>query len=394
MLALLPNEFVLKEGRLKAADQGRPDAAQIIGSLRQLRGHPVGLVLDLKPWTQEIRFRTTQPHYGYVAGVLQRMYRGASVEAVALPAPAPGEPPTPGCRVTARMRLAQPLPFPIKTWDSFRPDDPVAALGGAVRQLEAGEQLESDLTLSDLPVTWKPPASNTPHLTPLVRMLNGISPLTLSLMGAFGYMFGLAALYGQLLWLRAFGILGLLALGAGLWLSYRNACWLYEPPGPSQADVKGRETLFAVTLTLTARAATPERAAQLLALWKDHYQVFDAGPDGNHWMAEAENGLMRWVDRLRPLYLTAAEIAGLWHLPIDALQSPFSARQGHRPLMPPPLLLDPLRLPQAPPRHAADGGLGPLAGLETQLHGGRPMAGHRGRPTRRMRDLFCGLRLR
>ena len=339
-----------------APGDARPDVAQIASSVRQLLGRGPVLELALTHLTLDVRCRTTEQDSPLVAAVIQQLYPGAKLEPVA--ARGDDENAAPRCSASVNLRLARPLPFPLRTWDSFRPTDPVAALGGAVRQLQPGEQLESQLTLSPQKVDWRPPVNDARYQTPLARLLNNAAAVPgLGLMGAFGSLFALGALYGDNLFTRLLGSVGLLALGLGLWLGYRYFCWLYELPGLGLDQVKSQDALFAAALTLTARAATPERAALLLAQWQDHYHVFDAGGGGNHWVAESPSGLGRWLDRLRPLYLSATEIAGHWHLPVDARQSPFAGRQGYRPLMPPPLLLDPLRLPQGsfPLGHYLDG---------------------------------------
>lgn len=321
--------------RLIAPDARRPDIPQIAAALGQLQGCTVHLDVCLTSRAQEIRFSLDAPDQPRVCAVMQQLYPGSRLERVAEPVDR-----QPLADATAQLGLARPLPYPLKTWMTVAGQDPVAALGGAVRQLQPGERLQSRITLWPRLVTWQPPSAAMPHLTPFARMLNASSVIGLSLLGAFGYLFGLCVLYSDNLLLRAVGLAGLLAIGLGIWLCYQNYRWLYELSGDTRGQMKGYDTLFAVTLTLTAEAATAERARQLLTQWQSYYRVFDAGGSGNRWVALTESGLRRWLEGLRPIYLTATEIAGHWHVPVDVLQSPFSARQGYHPLMPSPELLE------------------------------------------------------
>jgi hypothetical protein len=286
-----------------------------------------------------------------VCGVMQQLYPGARLEAARVDA----DRSVSACVATVNLELARPVPYPLKTWASFRPQDPVAALGGAVRELEGGERLESRLSLSPAQVPWQPPVPNEYYLTPFGRLITTPAFLGLALMGSAAiFCLGMAVLFNSLpLGLMALGLAVIPALGT--WLGYQGLRWLYELPGPELEAVKRQDTLFEVALTLGAQAATPERAQELLTRWLDYYQVFGAG--ANRWTVQPAPGLRRFLAGVRPTYLTAVEVAGHWHLPVDPLRSPFSARQGHRPLMPPPLLLDPLRLPSAafPVGHYLDG---------------------------------------
>ena len=337
--------------RLSAADGGRPDAVEVAAALRQLKGRLVHLTLSLQPLNIAVEFGGVEADRQYICGVMQQMYPGAKLEAIEADTDGSASP----CVARVNLELARPLPYPLKTWASFRPQDPVAALGGAVRELEAGERLESRLSLSPAPVPWQPPVPSEYYLTPFGRLITAPAFLGLALMGSAAFLSAsLAVLFSNL-------SLGLLALGLaviptlGTWLGYQGLRWRWEQSSPELEAVKRQDTLFEVALTLRAQAASPERARALLTYWLSDYQVFDAG--ANRWTVQPAPGLRRFLAGWRPIYLTAGEIAGHWHLPVDPLRSPFSARQGHRPLMPPPLLLDPLRMPSVafPVGHYSDG---------------------------------------
>lgn len=333
-LTAMPAHSVIRY-RLIAPDHGRPDAPRIAAALRQLQGRDVCLAMRLTPLTFELHITAPANEMGFVSAVLLQAHPGARLESIVEP-----EEIAAMTTLSRVLRLAQPPAFPLRTCDTFEESDPVALLAAAARQLQPGEQLVSELRLRPGQVTWQAPTPDERHLTPFGRTLSSQLAMLCLMLGLPLFVFGiLAAQSGQ--WLGLLTLWGLaLPFGLGLGAIYHYHNWHGAlPPGEEQALVKSQDVVFAVDLTLSAQAETPERAEQLLTAWQGHYHAFDTG-GGNSWMAQAEQGWRRWLDRLHPNYLTAAEIAAHWHLPFDVLQAPFGDRQGHRPLLPPPALLE------------------------------------------------------
>jgi hypothetical protein len=321
--------------RLIAPDLDRPDAPQIAAALRQLQGRDVRLEVRVTPLAFELHVAAPVNEIGFVSAVLLQAHPGAHLESVAS-----AEESVPGVTTSRALRLAQPPAFPLRTCDSFQASDPVTLLAAAARQLRPGEQLASQLRLRPERVAWQPPGPDERHLTPFGRMLSSPLALLCLMLGLPMLMYGGLALWsGQWLWsLTWWGMA--LPFCAGLGAVYSYHCWHSAIPADEErASVKGQDVVFTVDLTLSARAATSERAGQLLDLWQGHYHAFDEG-GGNQWVAHAEHGWRRWLDQLRPNYLTAAEIAAHWHLPMNVLHAPLGDRQGHRPLLPPTALLE------------------------------------------------------
>jgi hypothetical protein len=203
--------------RVVAPDAGRPDAAQIVTALSQLQGRAVDLALSLTPLALDVRCGAPGHDSAYVSGVVQQLYPGGRLEP-----DTESDGAAPAHSAALKLRLSRPLCFPLRTWQSFVPADPVAALSGAARQLLPGEQLESQLVLQPWPVTWQPVGRDPRFPTPFSRLLTSGLAVPLLMIGLpVAYLMVFSWMIGGAIAAAVLFPIVVLCL-AGVWLVYRH----------------------------------------------------------------------------------------------------------------------------------------------------------------------------
>lgn len=237
---------------------------------------------------------------------------------------------------TARLHLRKPCYLPLATFrkDDFETADPLRGLLGVFSHLEAGERLLSQLILTPAPRGWADAYSG--YLRPSTLNSPG-EPLSVRVVGRqaasfVSWVFMVASLFHALLmllqhqWIALFFdapivVMSCTAVGFFLKMTFDE-----QNLNPELVQKKIQAVAYDVNLRLTAFAPTPERARELLHELADAYRQFDLA---------SGNGLeARWTDfdpqvferehvswwnefRGRANRLNIAELAAMWHLPLD-----------------------------------------------------------------------------
>ncbi len=239
-------------------------------------------------------------------------------------------------RATAKLHLRKPCYLPLLTFgkDDFETADPLRGLLGIFSHLEEGERLLSQLILTPAPRGWADAYSG--YLRPSTLNSPG-EPLTIRVVGrqaasVVSWVFMVASLLHALMmflqhqWIALFldspfVVVSCAAVGFFLKMTLDE-----QSLNPELVQKKIQAVAYDVNLRLTAFAPTSERARELLHELADAYRQFDLA---------SGNGLEgRWTDfdprvlerertswwnefRGRANRLNVAELAAMWHLPLD-----------------------------------------------------------------------------
>jgi hypothetical protein len=179
------------------------------------------------------------------------------------------------------LQAAAPFSAPMAYFDDFRKVDPLNGILGAMSNLREGESIIYQLTLQ--PVTQKQFELGWKTIqTSAAKWWQFLTPVTA------GY-----ALTGM-------------ALGAKEYPKY-------VPELQRAAEDKLRANLMQTTFELKVKAATPQRADEILALLAPGLAGFER--EGHNYLVPMQQGAF-------PLILTANEIAALWHFPNERCDVP------------------------------------------------------------------------
>ncbi len=196
------------------------------------------------------------------------------------------------------LQAAAPFSAPMAYFDDFRKVDPLTGVLGAFTNLGEGEALIYQLSLQ--PATQKQIELGWKTIkTSAAKWWQFLTPFTT------GY-----ALTGM-------------ALGAKEYPKY-------VPELQRSAEDKLRANLMQVSFELKIKAATRQRAEDILATLAPGLAAFER--EGNNYLVPMQKGAF-------PLILTANEVAALWHLPNErcdvpgvhwtpAVRSPLTAKQS------------------------------------------------------------------
>ncbi len=198
------------------------------------------------------------------------------------------------------LQAAAPFSAPMAYFDDFRKVDPLTGVLGAFTNLGEGEALIYQLSMQ--PATQKQIELGWKTIkTSAAKWWQFLTPFTT------GY-----ALTGM-------------ALGAKEYPKY-------VPELQRGAEDKLRANLMQVSFEIKIKAATPQRADEILATLAPGLAAFER--EGNNYLVPMQKGAF-------PLILTANEVAALWHLPNErcdvpgvhwtpAVRSPLTATQSKK----------------------------------------------------------------
>lgn len=262
--------------------------------------------------------------------------------------------PDDGITDTAKLKLARPVYLPLRTLKegSFEEADPMVALLGAFGVENPGERVLSQLILAAAPQGWA-----KRYLGSARQIEQSMSGQAMT-MGLYFRQFAsvisvlvtvAACLYAFMMYLQhrwldfaASSLVSAVCIG-GVAMLYR---FLVERDNvdPKLVQRKTEGIAFDVTFRLVAVASTPERAGQLLKQLRMAYQQFGSN-SGNNLVAHRMPfdprciALDRWSWREeftgRTMRLNVAELATLWHLPVDQ-DIPFLKRTQAKRMLPLP----------------------------------------------------------
>ena len=253
-----------------------------------------------------------------------------------------------GAVAACRLVPAEPHFLPIKTWREFENSDPLVAILGAFNGLRADERALSQVTIRGAaPQGWA-----DEHLQNLMRLKRR------------GYGGDAPAATGAILRGVVSMVCWLFMLGLGLWAWPDWPRWFIAVPigvvllalgvvtmpgrnhwaGAMEDDaaMKLKDQALVVEVRLFAKAATPERAAALLARLTSAYRMFDTTsankftveplealrPNDFETLHDQRDFLQRliaWGDApsgpIGAALLNVSELAGMWHMPVaEALE--------------------------------------------------------------------------
>jgi hypothetical protein len=239
-------------------------------------------------------------------------------------------------RATAKLHLRKPCYWPLLTFgkDDFEAADPLRGLLGVFSHLQEGERLLSQLILTPAPGGWAEAYSG--YLRPSTLNSPG-EPLTIRVVGrqaasVASWLFLVASsCYALMMFLQHQWIALLLdaplvvascaAVGFFLKMTFDE-----QNLNPELVQKKIQSVAYDVNLRLTAFAPTAERARELLHELGDAYRQFDLA-SGNglegRWTDFDPQVLERehasWWNEFRGYAnrLNVAELAAMWHLPLD-----------------------------------------------------------------------------
>lgn len=237
---------------------------------------------------------------------------------------------------TAKVHLRKPCYLPLLTFDKddFEAADPLRGLLGVFSHLEEGERLLSQLILTPAPRGWadaysgylRPSTLNSPGEPPTIRVVGRQAASVVS------WLFMVASLcYALMMFLQHQWIALLLdaplvvascaAVGFFLKMTFDE-----QNLNPELVQKKIQSTAYDVNLRLAAFAPTPERARELLHELADAYRQFDLA-SGNGLEGRWADFDPRLLERERTSWwnefrgyanrLNVAELAAMWHLPLD-----------------------------------------------------------------------------
>ena len=261
-----------------------------------------------------------------------------------------------GLVATGRMKLQAAPHLPLLTWRELQENDPVLALMGAAGAVRQGEvALTQVLIHGRAPEGWARPylrellrfkrrgfgTFNAADLMRLLGLALGLGGLSYFLMA--GTLSGMWFSFGRLLTLLISGIS--LVLGAPLIMGpMGGADW--DESIESLVETKIQRPAYRCEVRLAATAATRDRARQLLEQMAAAYNLFsqDAGnrlglmpPGRSPQFTPASLAAFAPGESL----LNAAEIAGMWHLPLADLPDLLPASRVQVALPVPEQVLDP-----------------------------------------------------
>ena len=222
--------------------------------------------------------------------------------------------------------------YPVRTWEEFREGDPIATLLGAFGGLKGKERVLSQLVLSPAPDGW------ADHLQGAAQEIDwrlkkaSFPGQMLSLLFALGLGGGFFYLIMALSLLskgRVVLFLGLTllagVLGYLMWHVHQHfSRQLSGDPRVIQRKVS--RPAFCCQLRLTAQASEARRAHQLLAHLVGAYRLFNlAEGNGFQFRQKAfdvgdlrmDRGFLFSLTGASTCVLNTAELAGLWHLPME-----------------------------------------------------------------------------
>lgn len=237
---------------------------------------------------------------------------------------------------TAKLHLRKPCYLPLATFrkDDFETADPLRGLLGVFSHLEEGERLLSQLILTPAPRGWADAYSG--YLRPSTLNSPG-EPLTIRVVGRqaaslVSWVFMVASLFHALLmflqhqWIALFldspfVVVSCTAVGFFLKMTFDE-----QNLNPELVQKKIQAVAYDVNLRLTAFAPTPERVRELLHELADAYRQFDLA-SGNGLEGRWTDFDPRVLERERTSWwnefrghanrLNVAELAAMWHLPLD-----------------------------------------------------------------------------
>lgn len=260
---------------------------------------------------------------------------------------------------TGRMRLRVGPHLPLLTWRELQENDPVLGLMGAAGSVREGERALSQVLIHGrAPEGWA-----RPYLRELLRLKRrgfGIVR-TADVMRLFALVAGLAGLSYFILagtmtgaWLSvgalaAFGAsIPSLYVGAPL-IAGRGDGAAWDESIEALVEAKIQRPAYRCEVRLAAEASTRDRAVQLLEQMAAAYNLFSQD-SGNQLQLLAPARSPQFTPASLAAFepavslLNAAEMAGMWHLPLAELPDLLSASRVQVALPIPEQVLDPTGL--------------------------------------------------
>jgi hypothetical protein len=260
---------------------------------------------------------------------------------------------------TGRMRLRLAPHLPLLTWRELQENDPVLGLMGAAGSVREGELALSQVLIHGrAPEGWARPylrellqlkrhgfgivrTADVMRLLALVAGLAGLSYIILAgtVTGAWFSIGRLAAL--------AVSVLLLYAGGPLIAISGHGAEW--DESIEALVETKIQRPAYRCEVRLAASASTRDRAVQLLEQMAAAYNLFSQD-SGNQLELLAPARSPQFTPASLAAYdpavslLNAAEIAGMWHMPLTELPDLLSASRVQVALPVPNQVLDPAGL--------------------------------------------------